>query len=368
MLGNDNLGDPLPAVTEDDIQDVERRWHVTFEDARRAILRSNESFDVQACPGSGKTTLLVAKLAVLAEKWPHSRRGVCVLSHTNAARREVETRLAGSAAGQRLLTHPHFVGTIHGFVNDFLALPVLRSDGCTVTLIDDEACFELIKRRLTSWPARGKLGNLAFKQRTLDGHIRSLVCPGSVDKLIAPTGVDGSLWNVLTGAKAAVIEKGFWYHADMFAAAEQLLSRYSRVAEFMRWRFPAVFIDEMQDTSEVQSQVLSRLFPLPVCALRQRFGDSNQAIYDFGQSRATTDPFPSPDFRTLPNSRRFGSQIARKAEPLAVDPPDPELKGEGPEQDLLPAILNPDEMPHTVFSFRPEMAQEVAAQLCQVVA
>ena len=85
-------------------------------DPRLPVLRSMDTLDIEACPGSGKTTLLVAKLAILARKWTQSRRGLCVLSHTNVARREIETSLGNTAAGQRLLSYPHFIGTIHGFV------------------------------------------------------------------------------------------------------------------------------------------------------------------------------------------------------------------------------------------------------------
>lgn len=351
--------DAPPAVTDDDIRDVEHSWGVTFDDPRRDILRSNESFDVQACPGSGKTTLLVAKLAILAKKWPHSRRGICVLSHTNVARQEVENKLADTAAGQRLLAYPHFVGTIHAFVNDFLALPILRSDGRTVRLVDDEACFDWMKRHLTSWPVKGKLGNLVFKERTLDSHIRSLVCAGNADALKAPQGVNESQWDALTDAKSRGIERGFWYHADMFAAANRLLNCCPEVTGFARWRFPVVFIDEMQDTSETQNEVLARVFPAEACSLRQRFGDPNQAIYDFGQSRATIDPFPSGSVRTLPNSKRFGPQVAKKAEPLAPISPDPELAGEGPQPGSVGAGVDSAKMPHTIFCFGADSTDQV---------
>jgi superfamily I DNA/RNA helicase len=52
------------------------------------------SCDIQAAPGNGKTTLLVAKLALLAQTWEWRARGVCVISHTNAAREEVQAKLA----------------------------------------------------------------------------------------------------------------------------------------------------------------------------------------------------------------------------------------------------------------------------------
>ena len=142
---------PIPVVTDADIAKAEAYLSVSFDEPRRQILRSNDSFDVQACPGSGKTTLLVAKLAVLADKWLHSRRGICVLSHTNVARQEIEKKLGGTPVGRRLLAYPHFVGTIHGFVNEFLALPLLRAEGYHVRLIDNDACFEWVKKRLMLW-------------------------------------------------------------------------------------------------------------------------------------------------------------------------------------------------------------------------
>jgi len=109
-------------------------------DPRQAILKSWESIDVAACPGSGKTTLLVAKLAILAERWRSRTRGICVVSHTNVARNEIETRLGNTTTGRRLLSYPHFIGTIHGFVNDFLAVPWLRSRGLPIKMIDTTTC------------------------------------------------------------------------------------------------------------------------------------------------------------------------------------------------------------------------------------
>jgi DNA helicase II / ATP-dependent DNA helicase PcrA len=111
---------------------------VDGDDSRlRAMLRL-DTVDFEACPGSGKTTLLVAKLAILAMRWPHRQQGICVLSHTNAARNEISSKLSNSAAGIALTRYPHFVGTIHSFVNEYLALPWLRSKGIEVRCIDTQ--------------------------------------------------------------------------------------------------------------------------------------------------------------------------------------------------------------------------------------
>ncbi len=129
-------------------------------DPRLGVIKSLSSLDVEACPGSGKTTLLVAKLAILARHWTDRRRGICVLSHTNVARREIETRLGGTPEGKLLLSYPHFVGTIHGFVNEFLALPWLRSKPYPIRVIDDDIC---LKRRWYKLPRENTF--LAYEER-----------------------------------------------------------------------------------------------------------------------------------------------------------------------------------------------------------
>jgi len=225
---------PIPVVTDTDIAKAEEYLGVSFDEPRRRILRSNDSFDVQACPGSGKTTLLVAKLAVLADKWPHARRGICVLSHTNVARQEIEKKLGGTPVGRRLIAYPHFVGTIHGFVNEFLALPLLRSEGYHVRLIDNDACFGWVKQRVMSWSNRKRLGNLPHKERTLDAGIWALVGAGDVTRPTTPAGINDDQWAVLLRAKGEAVREGLWYYADMFAWAERLLAKHPEVAKFAR--------------------------------------------------------------------------------------------------------------------------------------
>jgi len=109
---------------------------VGADDSRLQAMMNLETGDYEACPGSGKTTLLVAKLAILAARWTPRQQGICVLSHTNAARNEIGDRLSASASAGALMRYPHFVGTIHSFVNEFLATPWLRSQGYPIRVID----------------------------------------------------------------------------------------------------------------------------------------------------------------------------------------------------------------------------------------
>ena len=358
--------DLLPAVTDDDIREAERLLGVRFDDSRREILRSNDTFDVQACPGSGKTTLLVAKLAILGSKWRHTRRGMCVLSHTNVARQEIEKKLAVTAAGQQLLAYPHFVGTIHRFVNEFLALPLLRSEGGKVHLIDDEACGDYCRRVLYSVPAYATAKN--FLTRCDAGSPDRTICALRYErKELALKCAAGRLacgpsspsFADLAAIKQRACDAGLWRFDDMFAWAERLLDQHPRVIEFVSWRFPAVFIDEMQDTSEIQGRLLAAVFPRSAGGVRQRFGDSNQAIYDFGHEAARTDAFPAAGACVVPNSQRFGPGIPAKAAQVAPNPPQPPMVGEGPRTNLLPVDVDHTAMPHTVFLFKSGAATQV---------
>ena len=62
------------------------------------------------------------------------------------------------------MRYPHFIGTIHGFVNEFLATPWLRSKGNPVRLIDTDIA---LKRRF--WKL-AKNWRFAMDQRGLDRY------------------------------------------------------------------------------------------------------------------------------------------------------------------------------------------------------
>lgn len=292
-------------------------------DPRLGVIKSLDSLDAEACPGSGKTTLLVAKLAILARHWTERRRGICVLSHTNVARREIETRLGSTPEGKRLLSYPHFVGTIHGFVNEFLALPWLRSKPYPIKVIDDDISLQ---RRWFKLPRNTRTG--LERNNHTEQVLRVTATDFSVGNVRwgkgGTLGADSSTYREIQRACQESCEEGFFCHGEMFLWAAELLDRAPQLCAALRGRFPLLFIDEVQDTSEQQSVFIYRLFmegENPVT--RQRFGDSNQAIYQHSNQTVgpLTDPFPNPNLvRNIPNSYRFGQEIADLAIPLGVRP------------------------------------------------
>lgn len=342
---------PTTEITTADVELVAKELQLRLDDGERiAVLKEVQSCDVQAGPGSGKTTLLSAKLAILAKKWPYRDRGICVLSHTNVARREIEQKLSRSPGLRRLLQYPHFIGTIQTFVDQFLAIPFLRRERVEVTAVDND------RFAARAWVTLGqKFAKAPYAIRQFcrgdDDRARAIVASLRLDG--AHMGVTHSMQKVsrfpgpasqtgqaLIAVKQALREEGYFRYDDMFAFAEACLFKVPYVAPALRCRFPWVFVDELQDTSAMQDSVIEQVFAADGCVF-QRFGDKNQAIFDFdADSDDGQSLFGRRKTLFLNGTHRFGQSIANLVSRLtAVEP-----------QKLVGNPLCPN-CEHTVFVF-----------------
>lgn len=345
----------IPEITDEDIEWVRELMGLdTLDTPRRAFLIARNTLDVSACPGSGKTTLIVAKLAILARKWPHRTKGICVLSHTNVAREEIQHRLGRTVVGQRLLGYPHFIDTIHGFVNRFLALPWLNSNGFPSPTIDNGVATAHRRSALSNadyW----KVHN--FLAKKFSGFDALRICGRDMSFNLGgkpfPAGPNADTFRLTKQAIETSAHAGYFCYDEMFVWARALLEDFPAAASWLQRRFPLVIIDEMQDTFEAQAAMLHAVFPRssPDIVV-QRVGDPNQAIFD--DSEAPTDKndlFPDSDparCLDIPNSYRFGPKIAAMASPFAVTPMGTSgLVGVGPKTIADTTAL----CPHAIFIF-----------------
>lgn len=343
-------------IDDNDVAHVAQDLNLKFDDVeRRQVLKCTESKDVQAGPGCGKTTLLVAKLAILASKWKWQDRGICVLSHTNVARHEVQRRLAIQSKGQSLLGFPHFISTIQTFVDTFLALPYIRSEDRTVVAIDNDLFSARICEkaesgrfsRLYSYLLKRRFqGNVENLQRFLSG----LKYSGSLTRIdcatmpLGLTNENSPTYRDLLRLKGEMSSSGIYRFDDMFALADAYILDYPAVLEAIQERFPWVFIDELQDTEQNQIDLLARLFGQN--SLVQRFGDANQAIFGSALSAEQAVLFEE-DSLDVHGSLRFGPTIAEFASRLTVRPAT--ITSESDQRNGN----------HTVFLFEPCRIQQV---------
>lgn len=352
----------IPEVTDEDIAWASSLLGLArFDEQRRTFLKRGTTLDVSACPGSGKTTLIVAKLAIMARKWPHRTKGICVLSHTNVAREQIEHRLGSTVVGQRLLTYPHFIDTIHGFANRFLALPWLSSKGYPSPTIDND---------VTTAYRRAVLGKRqynivqGFLEKKFSDFSQLRICDRNysfdLNGKPFPAAKSSRSYQLAKQAIVASAQAGHFCHEEMFIWASALLEDHHDAPLWLANRFPLIMLDEMQDTSEDQSSFLNKIFPrasdTPVV---QRIGDPNQEIFDSANISADPlDPFPDTNenrYVEISNSYRFGPRLAAIASPFAVHPVRPDgLRGMGPYEDGRGA-----ERRHAIFVFPDESTEGV---------
>jgi DNA helicase-2/ATP-dependent DNA helicase PcrA len=249
---------------------------LVLDDHRRAAIKGYS--DVQACPGSGKTTLVAFKLLLLAKTWHERHSGMCVLTHTNVAKDEILKCLRRHPAGHRLLSYPHFVGTIQEFVNTFLALPYARARGWDVNVVDGETYDRAVAKRNWGKAKDRTTGNsywftryfLSKKIRPVDFVLThelgkfaiSADFLNAVNKHIDPTDVRFSSANLLR-KRERLCESGIFQYREMYALAEQALCDNGQLSETLRHRFPIVILDEMQDAQKFQDELINRIFKHP---------------------------------------------------------------------------------------------------------
>jgi len=326
-----------PHLTEEELLALGAAFPgLEFDNAEcRAVLLESGNRDIQAAPGSGKTTILAAKLYLLARRWTSERSGLCVISHTNTAAREIRERVGKTPEGLRLLSHPHFIGTIHAFANQFLALPRLRSAGVQVDCVDDDVFAAKALRAARSHSKTRFWMEQSPEQRA--ALVATLSFAGAGLTIASKSGElpkeGGPVGDFLRRLKARLSNEGVFRHDDMLAIAEDVLVDQKRLPSILAARFPLVMLDEMQDTSPRQAALIRSAFGER--AVMQRFGDSNQRIFDGGGDGHFD--FPRAPFLTMSTSRRFGPAIAEMVSRIRED--GPAVVGKGPVSPHGPTVL-----------------------------
>ncbi len=338
-------------ITNEDIQWVEgiMGGKIHFDSARVDVIKNMDSVDIQAFPGSGKTTILVVKLAILARKWPYANSGISVLSHTNVAREEIEERLGSSEVGRKLLSYPHFIGTLHSFFDTYIALPWLRSRGFDINLIDTEQ-VQSLRWNMLPYKTRSYLER-QYKNESICSYRGSI---GTID------------WDKNGETKLNIlniIEKtqknGYFTFEEMLLYSKQALEECEEISTSIQQRFPILFIDEAQDTDAFQWDLLQAAFNKDgELSIRQGYGDSNQAIYSSLFADDELMHFPREDALILSESKRFDSTIAALANTVALS--SAQMKGTN-------NVFCEKEINHTIFLFSKDKALQVICEFGQLL-
>ncbi len=244
---------------------------------------------LNACPGSGKTEVVGAKSAYEVKRWTSPNTGIAILTFTNSAEDELRDRVASYLGSQ--IGYPHFLGTFTSWIHGYIANPFLQivtgyynkeTLDNSIRIIDSDCSSDFLHsfetkymyERLQHIKANefykdmksGKFiycGLFRDGQNILDGLLRT------------------DLWREkeLIELKLKFWSAGFATYEDVEVLTYQLLYEHQDVAKYVAKRFPIILIDECQDLSFSQLQIIKELHSHG--AKIHVIGDLNQSIYEF---------------------------------------------------------------------------------------
>lgn len=241
-----------------------------FTEKQKEILdkRKHGLFVVKAAPGSGKTFTIAKKAIDIIEDWD-SHGGLALLSFTNIAVDEMkETFKLFDSSFE--IQHPHFIGTLDSFINNYIFLPFGHLEmkcNCRPTLIG---------KPFNNWV------NPFYAQQQFTEITRNL----DGDWVKVPGSKLERNWESnshLITEKKRLIRKGYANRADAHYYALKVLENHENILNLLTKRFPYIILDEAQDTSDIQMQILNKLTENGLKNLIL-VGDPEQAIYEWNDA------------------------------------------------------------------------------------
>jgi DNA helicase-2/ATP-dependent DNA helicase PcrA len=276
-----NARDALRAAINDRLRPTPSRDRLTDEQVEFIAHSLSKPSLLHACPGSGKTEVTGFKLAFEKASWAHPTSGIAILTFTRTAAAEIRNRvIQHSHSGTSV--YPHFVGTIdswlHGYIVQPFAYSVMDFKGR-----DGDHSIRLVEALSHPSPFLSRFQSAFFRGQAPEIH-------QVFDYYLGPDGLpydspgklvttDPKKQEVLIAKKKQFAASGFATYDDAVSWAMKLLNSKANLAKLVVKRFPYIIIDECQDLSPNQLDLLE--------VLRQNgatchfVGDLNQAIYGF---------------------------------------------------------------------------------------
>lgn len=247
---------------------------------------------------------------MLVKKLESTNKGICIITHTNVGVEEILKQLR--KVGIINLPHPHFIGTIHDFLNTFFALRAYNKffqNYKSINFLDDDDYQNHFSKYFNGFkPDWWTLKAPSCK------HLQISFNDDGTTSLI---GIEGKRHqDSVHQTFRALLQSGILRHSDTLALSEWYIRKHRiKLHDTFNNRFKFLFIDETQDTSIKQYALIDLIFnPVRtpgVNTIIQRFGDPYQALYNlFNDEEDAWVPIEEHSVQ-ITSSNRFGINIAR---------------------------------------------------------
>lgn len=298
---------------------------ITFTAEQLDLIQRSGSQYVEACPGAGKTQAIAERF--IQRPNGHPRKGIALLSFTNAAADEARHRCSTQPD---LLLAPNFVGTIDKFINRFIVTPALAAEAAApCRFVDVWSQLPHTTVQCKGVPIQASLDWFAFDADGSAELIPQRVPPKFQKKV---EGLEAWAIARLQDGASAVLKRlqARGYH-DADSARRKALQFLStpairtQLTHLLRARFAEVIVDEVQDCSDDDVLILEWVKSAAVELVL--VGDPDQAIYGFrGRSTDANHRVAalvpagtrlSGNFRSSPAICRIGNSL--RSSSAAVD-------------------------------------------------
>lgn len=234
---------------------------------------------ITACPGSGKTRTIIVKVLKCIDALIGTPRKVACITYTNTAVHEIENRIRKN--GTNTEEGCHEVSTIHAFCqNNILGcyywMTGVYKNGYTILPPDHDAYTQIVE----------KIGNryhLSAYAKTQFELLNRRPDGRPISSSI-PTAAASAFWEELQ-------RLGFIDFCNIVYYSYRIARDNPSIAHNLSCRFAYILLDEFQDTSALQVELLKLIHAVG----HTKFflvGDPEQSIYSFaGAERELMDGF-----------------------------------------------------------------------------
>lgn len=220
----------------------------------------NGKIIVCACPGSGKTLCTSERIIKFISSHESKVSGLAITSFTNVAVNEIKDNYERET-GEKI-EHPHFIGTLDHFINKYVFLPY----GYLVMKCGKRPI--LVGEPHSTWHHRNYncryFDQISFNKKNE----------------IYPITTHIKFNDKIRECKKKLIRKGYASQEDANYFTMCILNEYPQITRALINKFPYLIIDEAQDLSEIQMEILNILIENGLDNVLL-VGDPYQAIFEW---------------------------------------------------------------------------------------
>jgi len=250
---------------------------VNLSPQQEAAVRATDGYVLLlAVPGSGKTTVLVTRVAYMILCRGIAPERILTLTYTRAATADMHARFAslfGDATAERVQFRT---------LNGICAMIIRRYEQFlghqAFALMEDEGKLnalvrELYQAQLHEYPTDGEVKNA----RAYITYAKNMMLTdGEIEGLNKDFEGFSALYHAYLDR---LCSQGLMDYDDQMVYALRILKKYPEILSDFQDRFPYLCVDEAQDTSKIQHQIISLLAEKHGNLFM--VGDEDQSIYGF---------------------------------------------------------------------------------------